>query len=161
MTKSVAPTLRALVFLLISFGAATVVLLSAHRTTFFLELTLKTSAPGIVRLFYDSSGGDARRDADSSTLNLTEVDTSAAYRFPLPAGHYASFRLDPLNHPGQVMFTRARIVGSDVWGFCDRLIRSIPASHFKAAREVRGLTSQGDVAQMLIAEPGHDSVRSV
>lgn len=147
MTESVAPTLRALVCPLISFGAATVVLLGAHRTTFFLELTLKTSAPGIVQLFYDSSGGHARRDADSSTLNITEVDRQAAYRFPLPAGHYASFRLDPLNHPGQVMFTRARIVGSDVWGFRERLIGTIPASQFQAANQIQQLATQGDLVR--------------
>src|SRR5882724_403351 len=88
------------------------------------EANLRSTASGIVQLFYDTGGGFNERD--SFRLKLGATERMVRYRFPLPDGTFHAFRLDPIDHGNaEVVLGSARI--ADVFG---RTVRPIPLKDF-------------------------------
>jgi hypothetical protein len=119
--------LRRLLISLILPVAVSLLTVPIIPETYFLEMTLKTSTQGIAQLFYDPSGGDGVREADSARFQFYALEKSVTHRFPLPEGSYKGFRFDPIDREGIVTLSGARIVRVGPSGALDQVV-GIPAS---------------------------------
>lgn len=70
---------------------------------FTLETGLASSVDGVAKVYFDIGRGF--NEADSVEQPLRKSDAPRGYRFALPAGRFASIRLDPLDRAGDVILS--------------------------------------------------------
>ncbi|MES2693431.1 MAG: hypothetical protein V4773_08160, partial [Verrucomicrobiota bacterium] len=116
---------------------------------FALEIDLAAGSADVAQLFYDL--GEGYRETDSVHVPLAAAVNGAPQRcrFPIPAGNYRSFRLDPLSRAGSVtVHGPLRLVSSS-----GRLMRTLDLTLVKPVQELVATTpAPGRLA--LVAPPG-------
>jgi hypothetical protein len=145
----------------VAVSLLTVPLSREPKSTYFFEVTLKTSTQGIAQLFYDPTGGDDAREENSARLQLDVVETPITHRFPLPEGRYSGFRFDPIDRHATVAFSGARIVRVGPSGVPVQVLSAILATRFLAARHVSSLKAIGDEVQLVTTEDANDPILTV
>src|SRR3954464_7817543 len=95
--------LPALVALLIN-------LVSDPRTA-AIAVTMASSTPGHLQVFFDSGAGF--REVESGTAWLDTTGAAREYRIRLPPGSYRQLRIDPGTAAGRYDISRVEVLASD------------------------------------------------
>ena len=74
----------------------------------YLEATLRTSNTGKIRIVYDCGFGFVT--PYDITIPVAPSDMAFTYTFPLPDGPMRKIFIDPVDAPGELEFTRLRII---------------------------------------------------
>jgi hypothetical protein len=141
--------------LVFAFVVAIVIILvrAPFLRSFYFEVSLRSSSPGIAQTFYDI--GNGVNEQNSARMPLPASKEMTLYRFPLPEGDYHAIRFDPLDHGNAEMVIReARIVdilGHTVRAFpLNELVASNGLYKFDSASGAMSLTlGSADVDPML------------
>jgi hypothetical protein len=141
----------ALLALLLAVAAALpLVTTSATRRDFyFFDVTLTSDAAGMTQFFWDLGHGN--NESDSSVQPLRIERKPVVYRFMVPPGVIRGFRFDPIDRPGRLTISHARIV--DIHG---HLVREFKPGEFKPNAQVRELTTQGDTLTCVTTPDAYD-----
>jgi hypothetical protein len=110
-----------LILILAAIAASAAALFTWLQTpSFYFEVSMRSSTPGLAQTFYDSGGGF--REEDSARQQLHDPGVTAVYRFPLPELRYRVIRFDPLEHGNaDLVIDSIRII--DISG---RAVRTFP-----------------------------------
>ena len=79
--------------------------------TYTIAVTMESSVPGHVQVFFDSGGGFT--EVASSNAWFETAPGTHEYRLRLPAGRYRKFRLDPGTLPGRYVIERITVLAPD------------------------------------------------
>lgn len=101
----------------------------ADPRTYTISVTMESSTPGHVQVFFDSGAGF--REVQSSTAWFETEPGAHEYRLRLPAGTYRKFRLDPGTLPGRYRIERVAILAPD-----DSVYAAIPLTDLKPDYQV-------------------------
>jgi hypothetical protein len=83
----------------------------ADPRTYAISVTMESSTPGHVQVFFDSGAGF--REVQSSNAWFETEPGAHEYRLRLPAGRYEKFRLDPGTLPGRYSIEQVSILDPD------------------------------------------------
>lgn len=97
---------------------------------FQFEVDLATSLSGHTQLFYDA--GDGFNEGHAERRSVGGEMRNATIVFPIPAGTYRGFRLDPMNGVGRAVIGRARIVDR----FDGLVIRQFGPEEFRPSNDI-------------------------
>jgi len=104
--------------------------LRTARSTFYFEITMRSSLPGSAQLYYDTGSG--LNEVDSVRVPVQELDRAVNYRFRLPEGVYGFLRFDPTDQAGNtITLSRPRLVDGT-----GQLVRRIELSQLKAMQQI-------------------------
>jgi hypothetical protein len=143
---------RALVWaLMLAFAAALPFLTTtaSRKDIFYFEITVASSEPGLVQVFYDVGRG--LNEPDSTTKLVGGGSKPVVLRFGLPPGSYRGLRFDPINREATVAFSDARIVDRS-----GRVIRRFPPADFRAANQVASVIPKNGGWEMRTTPGGTD-----
>src|SRR3954471_13873143 len=98
--------------------------------SFFLEVTLTSTRPGVVQVYYPDAAG-MLSEAASSKLPLVPNGPPRAYRLPLPSGPLSHLRLDPGTRPSAIVIESLRVVSRG-----GHVVREIPFSAITPAQQI-------------------------
>src|SRR5258708_9202359 len=123
----------------------------SNKAVYFLEDTLTSPARGSVQVFFDIGRGF--NEANSSSVAIQAGVTPKLLKFPLPAGSYRALRFDPLNCPGTVTVTNARI--RDYTGAA---VTEFPPSMFVAFQQIKQMSLAEQRLVIETAADGYDPI---
>ncbi|MGC4073509.1 MAG: hypothetical protein QM760_13545 [Nibricoccus sp.] len=93
----------------------------------YLEATLRTSNTGTIRILYDCGFGFV--EPYSITIPVAPSDMAFTYTFPLPDAPIRKIFIDPPDAPGELEFTRFRIINRR-----EEEVRSFSSDEFKISQ---------------------------
>jgi hypothetical protein len=144
-------TSRVIFALFVGLAPALAVLGSANGDagTYHLEVTMTSSAPGMLQVFFDRGNGIVV--PDSAAVAILQTTTPTAYRVPLPLGTYRLFRIDPNSRPGTYGIERFAILrpGGEV-------LTALPLDRLVAAHQATIEVRQEGVATVVTPPDGGD-----
>ena len=76
-----------------------------------LQITMSSSVPGLVQVFYDTGLGFS--GAQSAAAAVEASPDPREYRLSIPSGRYRQLRLDPATQPGRYVILRVVVVSPD------------------------------------------------
>lgn len=97
-----------LLAVLVTFGAR---VWSLHDDAYrkYLEISMKSSVPGVAKIFFDL--GDGFTEGNSSTATISRQEAFSEYRFLLPSKKMIfKLRFDPLTSDGHVEIRQIRVI---------------------------------------------------
>src|SRR4051812_38424339 len=77
------------------------------RDFYFFDVTLTSSASGMIQLFWDNGGGMTEQESSAQPLKVEPKPVM--YRFMVPTGSLRAFRLKPIDRPGTLTFSKPRV----------------------------------------------------
>ena len=154
--STVSAVVTALMLSLLSWGALFAWLGPPDK--FEMQVTLTTSASGIVQLFYNPTGGAPFSERDSVRVQAVRVRVPVRYGLSLPPGTYTSFRLDPIDRESSLVLEDVRIMEARLWGFDYRVIREIPPDRFRPVNQILSSQISGGGLQIVTAASANDPI---
>jgi len=112
------------------------------------EVTVESSQPGLVQLYYDLGGGMMEVN---SVVQPVQSGRPMLLRFPLPYGRIHMLRFDPLDRDGRLTLGGARI--ADRWGHT--LIAFAPGE-FLPSRQIDSAVEKGGKLEVVTTPGGND-----
>jgi hypothetical protein len=143
------PALATAALLSIAVALPFVPSLRIDRDAFALEVSLTSTKPGNVQLFWDGGGGYS--EGNSSVLPISGGGSPAVFRLRVPPGVYRSLRFDPIDGDGTVVIRSARMVDRG-----NHTIRLIHPGDFRAMNQIRALTAGQDSLAVDVIPGGND-----
>lgn len=101
----------------------------------YLETTLRTSNTGTIRILYDCGFGFV--EPYSITIPVAPSDMAFTYTFPLPDAPIRKIFIDPPDAPGELEFTRFRIINRR-----EEEVRNFSPDEFKISAGLQLLPTQ-------------------
>ncbi len=96
----------------------------------YLEATLRTSNTGNIRIIYDCGFGFV--EPYNITIPVAPSDMAFTYTFPLPDAPLRKLYIDPVDAPGELEFTRLRIINRR-----EEEVRNFSPDEFKISEGLR------------------------
>jgi hypothetical protein len=151
---------NALRSLIVPVAVSLLLVVRPSQTTspYFFEVTLRASTRGIAQLFYDATGGDDAREANSARVQLDAVENRLRIGSHCLQGSTKGFRFDPIDRQGTVAISGTRIVRVGRSGAPDLLVSISPVSQYRAAHYVSSLKASGDETQVVTTENANDPI---
>jgi hypothetical protein len=104
----------------------------------YLQLSMRSSEEGKVKLYYDIGNGFSKNHSTSSTLWSNRVEFND-YRFRIPDKMIYSFRLDPVP---SVNTSRLTVRSIDVVNVIGAHLQNIPLDYLQPANEIGEITRE-------------------
>ncbi|MFH1227532.1 MAG: hypothetical protein V1701_06470 [Planctomycetota bacterium] len=120
-----------------------------QSSPFVLEVTMESSTKGTAQVFYDR--GNGLSESESTSVQITVIDSPVTYRFLLPTGDYRGFRFDPNNRESIITFFGVKIL--DRHG---KVIKEIPVSQFKPANQISSWKADDTRVQLTTSPDAND-----
>lgn len=121
------------------------------RDYYFFDVALTSTTSGTTQLFWDLGRG--YREQDSSQQPLKSTDQPVVYRYMMPMGIIRGLRLDPVDGPGQLTLTQARIVD-----YRGRVIYQFSPAAFQAYAQIAEKEIRGDHLHLTVGPNAHDPI---
>lgn len=125
-----------------------------NAARFAFEITVTSSTPGIVQLFYDI--GNGMKESDSSRVLIEADKKPHRLSFAMPEGSYRALRFDPLDREGSLSFSGALIRGPD-----GGVVRSFAAADFVAQQQIARREVLNDQVEMTTTAGANDPIMNI